>query len=328
MKVFEDNSLAIGCTPLVRLNKVAPGQAHVYAKIEGRNPAYSIKCRVAASMVWEAEKNGRLKAGMHLLEASSGNTGIGLAFVAAARGYKLTLVMQEGMSEERVKILKMLGAEVLLTDPALGMQGAVDKAAALERQAPEKYYYTRQFENPANPRIHEKTTGPEIWDDLEGKVDAVVCTVGTGGTLTGLGRYFKEIRKIATQMIAVEPRALPAIGKFIARETLEPAGHLIQGIGAGFIPKILDIALIDRVEAVSDQEALRMARRLAREEGLLTGISSGAAVVAAAKLAAEDAFAGKNIVVILPDAGDRYVSTVLYSDLFETKVLNAKEELV
>jgi len=275
-------------------------------------------------MVWDAEKSGRLKPGMHLLEASSGNTGIGLAFVAAARGYKLTLVMQEGMSEERIKVLKMLGAEVLLTDPALGMQGAVDKAEALERQAPEKYYYTRQFENPANPRIHENTTGPEIWDDLDGKVDAIVSAVGTGGTLTGLGRYFKKAKKAATQIIAVEPKALPAIARFMAQQPLEPAGHLIQGIGAGFIPKILEIPLIDRIEAVSDQEALRMARRLAREEGLLTGISSGAAVAAAARLAAEEAYAGKNIVVILPDAGDRYVSTVLYSDMFEAKASSAK----
>ena len=237
MNIFEDNSYSIGRTPLVRLNKVNPaGNATVYAKVEGRNPAYSVKCRVAANIVWQAEKDGKLKPGMHLLEATSGNTGIGLAFVAAARGYKLTLVMQEGMSEERIKVLKMLGAELILTSPDLGMTGAIDKAKQLERDEPQKYFYTRQFENPANPAVHEKTTGPEIWNDLDGKVDVVVVAVGTGGTISGLGRYFKKARNADVTMVAVEPKNLPAITKFIAHEPLEPAGHLIQGIGAGFIP--------------------------------------------------------------------------------------------
>jgi cysteine synthase A len=239
--------------------------------------------------------------------------------VAAARGYKLTLVMQEGMSEERVKVLKMLGADLRLTDPALGMQGAVSEANRLEETDPAKYFYTRQFENPANPLIHERTTGPEIWKDLDGKVDAVVAGVGTGGTITGLGRYFKREKKAAVLTVGVEPRSLPAITKHLAGEALEPAGTLIQGIGAGFVPKVLDLSVVDRMELAADREAVVMTRRLAREEGLLCGISSGAAVAVAVRLAAEPAMQGKNIVVILPDGGDRYVSTVLYSDLFEEK---------
>jgi cysteine synthase A len=319
MNTFNDNSYAIGRTPLVRFNRLAKGSAaSIYGKVEGRNPAYSVKCRVAANMVWEAEASGRLKPGMTLLEASSGNTGIGLAFVAAARGYRLELVMQEGMSEERLKVLKMLGAKVLLTDPNLGMQGAVDKAEALEASDPGKYFYTRQFENPANPAIHEKTTGPEIWDDLDGQVDVLVAGVGTGGTITGLGRYFKaKARKV--EIVALEPRNLPAIAKFRAKEPLVPAGHLIQGIGAGFVPKNLDISVIDRLEQVSDKDAIQFARRLAREEGILSGISCGAAASVAVKLASLPEYAGKNIVCILPDAGDRYVSTVLFGDLFETQ---------
>jgi cysteine synthase A len=325
MPVFEDNSLSIGQTPLVRLKHVVPAGAAVFAKVESRNPAFSVKCRVAASLVWEAEKSGRLKPGMALLEASSGNTGIGLAFVAAARGYKLTLVMQEGMSEERVKVLKMLGAELVLTDPSLGMAGAIAAAEKLERDAPDRYFYTRQFENPANPLIHEKTTGPEIWADLDGKVDAVVATVGTGGTLSGLGRYFKKTRGRDTLTVAVEPQAFPAIAHQLSGKPgpVPGGGHLIQGIGAGFVPKNLDLSVMDRVEAASDRDAVVMTRRLAREEGLLCGISSGAAVAVAARLAAEPAMAGKNIVVILPDGGDRYVSTVLYSDLFEEKKVSA-----
>jgi cysteine synthase A len=318
MPVFDDNSLSIGNTPLLRLNRVAPGGARVFAKVEGRNPGYSVKCRVAAQMVWDAEADGRLKPGMSLLEATSGNTGIGLASVAAARGYKLSLVMQAGLSEERLKVLRMLGAEVLLTDPELGMQGAVAKAEAMEREAPARYFYTRQFENPSNPKAHERTTGPEIWKDLEGQVDAVVAGVGTGGTLSGLGRFFKAQGR-AVRMVAVEPASLPALNKHLAGLPLEPAGTLIQGIGPGFVPKNLDLSLVDRVETVKDRDAIVMARRLAREEGLLCGISSGAAVVAAARLAAEPAQQGKNIVVILPDGGDRYVSTVLYSGLFEEK---------
>jgi cysteine synthase A len=320
MQVFEDNSYSIGATPLVRLRRLVPeGGAHIYAKVEARNPAFSVKCRVAASMVWEAEKRGRLKPGMTLLEASSGNTGIGLASVAAARGYKLCLVMQEGMSEERVKVLKMLGADLRLTDPSLGMQGAVSEALRLESSDSEKFYYTRQFENPANPLIHTKTTGPEIWADLDGQVGAVVAGIGTGGTITGLGRFFKQEKRSATLVVGVEPRSLPAVTKQMAGETLEPAGTLIQGIGAGFVPKVLDLSVVDRVELAADREAVVLTRRLAREEGLLCGISSGAALAVALRLAAEPALKDKNIVVILPDGGDRYVSTVLYSDLFEEK---------
>jgi cysteine synthase A len=319
MSFFEDNSLSIGHTPLVQLKRVVPVGARVLAKVEGRNPGYSVKDRVAAMLVWEAEKSGALKPGMTLLESTSGNTGIGLAMVAAARGYKLTLVMQEGLSEERVKVLRMLGAELILTDPELGMTGAKERAEALLAAEPQKYYYTRQFENPANPLAHERTTGPEIFEALGAAPDAIVAGVGTGGTLSGLGRYFKQTKGAAVQMVAVEPASLPAVTKHLAGQPLEPAGSLIQGIGPGFIPKNLDLSLVDRVEPVKDRDAVIMARRLAREEGLLCGISSGAAVVAAAKLAGEPAYAGKTLVVILPDGGDRYVSTVLYSDLFEEK---------
>jgi cysteine synthase A len=319
MPIFNDNSLAIGNTPLVRLNRVIPAGAKVYAKVEGRNPAFSVKDRVAANLVLDAERSGRLKPGMRLLEASSGNTGIGLAYVAAAKGYGLTLVMQQGMSDERLKLLKMLGAEVRLTDPELGMQGAVDEAERLEQASPQTYYYTRQFENPANPAVHEQTTGPEILDALGAAPDAIVAGVGTGGTVTGLGRYFKRTLGAATWVVAVEPASLPALSKHLAGQALEPAGSLIQGIGAGFVPKVLDLGVVDQVEGVRDRDAIIMARRLAREEGLLCGISSGAAVVAAVKLASDPAFADKTIVVILPDGGDRYVSTVLFSDLFEEK---------
>jgi cysteine synthase A len=270
-------------------------------------------------MVWEAERSGRLRPGMRLLEASSGNTGIGLASVAAARGYRLTLVMQQGMSEERVKLLHMLGAEVVLTDPEDGMQGAVAEAERLERENPSGWFYTRQFDNPANPAIHRTTTGPEIWDALDGRVDALVAGVGTGGTITGLGRHFKLDRGARVTTVAVEPASLPALGAHLAGRHLEPAGSLIQGIGAGFVPGNLDFSVVDRVEPVRDRDAIIMTRRLAREEGLLCGVSSGAAVVAAARLAAEPAFSGATIVVILPDAGERYLSTPLYSGLFEDR---------
>ena len=319
MKAFDDNALAVGRTPLVRFNRLTQGSAGaVYGKVEGRNPAYSVKDRVAAFMVSEAEKAGKLKPGMRLLESTSGNTGIGLAYVAAAKGYKLTLVMQEGMSEERVKVLKMLGADLVLTSPDLGMQGAVDEAERLERENPGAYFYTRQFENPANPLAHERTTGPEIDEALEGKLDVIVAGVGTGGTISGLGRYFKSKGR-SVEIVAVEPKSLPAISKFKSGEALQPSGHLIQGIGAGFLPKNLDLSVVDRVEQVSDKEAIQMARRLAREEGILSGISCGAAAHVAVKLASFPEYAGKRIVCILPDAGDRYVSTVLFGDLFEGK---------
>ena len=318
MNIYTDNVLSVGRTPLVRFNRINGGGATVYGKVEGRNPGYSVKDRVAAFMVSEAEKAGRLRPGMQLLEATSGNTGIGLAYVAAAKGYALTLVMQEGMSEERVKVLKMLGAKLILTSPNLGMQGAVDEAERLENSEPQKYFYTRQFENPANPLAHETTTGPEIWSDLDGQVDVIVAGVGTGGTVTGLGRFFRsQGRKV--EIVAVEPKNLPAISRHQAGLPLEPAGHLIQGIGAGFLPKNLDLSVVNRVEQVSDKDALQAARRLAREEGLLSGISCGAAAFIAVKLASFPEYAGKNIVCILPDAGDRYVSTVLFGDLFESK---------
>lgn len=316
MPIYTDNSLSIGHTPLVRLNRVNAGShATVLAKVEGRNPGYSVKCRVGANLVWQAEAEGKLKPGVELLEASSGNTGIALAFVAAARGYKLTLTMPEGMSLERQKVLKMLGATLLLTDGEQGMGGSIARAEQLERENPGKYHYTRQFENPANPAIHEKTTGPEIWADTDGKVDAVVAGVGTGGTVTGLGRFFRASgRKVA--MVAVEPSGSPVIAQALAGRAPEAGPHLIQGIGAGFVPKILDLSLLSEVMPISDKEALQMARRLSKEEGLLSGISSGAAAAAAVKLAARPDWAGKTIVCILPDAGDRYVSTVLFDNLF------------
>lgn len=312
--------LSIGQTPLVRLHNLDKNlKAQVWAKVEGRNPGYSIKDRVAASIIWDGEKSGRLKPGMNILEATSGNTGIGLAMAAAARGYECTLVMQEGMSEERIRVLKMFGAELKLTDPELGMQGAVDAAQAMEAKEPQKYFYARQFENPANPQIHVETTGPEIEAALEGIPEIIVAGVGTGGTISGLAEYFKNKRQAKTWAVAVEPKSLPAIQKHLDKKVLEPAGHLIQGIGAGFIPQNLNLALVDQVIGITDREAFQTARALARREGLLCGISSGAAAAAALQLAALDEHAGKNIVVILPDGGDRYVSTELFGSLFEEK---------
>jgi cysteine synthase A len=316
MTVYPDNSFSIGHTPLVRLNRVVgDAKATVLAKVEGRNPAYSVKCRVGANLVWQAEKDGLLKPGMELLEASSGNTGIALAFVAAARGYKLTLTMPEGMSLERQKVLKMLGANLLLTDGEQGMAGSIQKAEQLAAEEPGRYFYTRQFENPANPAIHEQTTGPEVWEDTQGKVDAVVASVGTGGTITGLSHYFKK-RGHAVFSLAVEPAGSPVISQTLTGKPIEAGPHLIQGIGAGFVPKNLDLSALSQVAQVTDKEALQMARRLAKEEGLLSGISSGAAAVAAVKLAAQKGWEAKTIVCILPDAGDRYVSTVLFDNLF------------
>lgn len=314
--IYDNNALSIGNTPLVRLNRVVNGHQKVYAKIEGRNPAYSVKCRIGANMIWQAEKDGQLKAGMEIIEPTSGNTGIALAFVAAAKGYPLTLTMPASMSLERRKVLKALGANLVLTDAAKGMKGAVDKAEEICASNPQKYFLPQQFENPANPAIHEKTTGPEIWRDTDGEVDIFVAGVGTGGTLTGVSRYIKLIQGKAIQTIAVEPEASPLITQARAGQDIKPAPHKIQGIGANFIPKNLDLSLVDGVETISNDEAIEYARRLMREEGILVGISCGAAVCAAARLAAKPENANKTIVVILPDSGERYLSTTLFDGLF------------
>ncbi len=316
MAFFTDNSLSIGNTPLVRLNRViGPSQATVLAKIEGRNPAYSVKCRIGAAMIWDAEEKGLLKPGVEVVEPTSGNTGIALAFVCAARGYKLTLTMPDTMSIERRKVLKAFGATLVLTEGAKGMKGAIAKAEEIVASVPGRYYMPQQFENPANPAIHERTTGPEIWAQTEGHVDALVAGVGTGGTITGISRFIKQTCGHALVSVAVEPESSPIITQTLAGEPLKPAPHKIQGIGAGFIPGALDLAVVDRVERVSNETAVAMGRRLATEEGILCGISCGAAVVAAQRLAVEPAFAGKTIVVILPDAGERYLSSVLFENL-------------
>ncbi len=315
---YDDNSFSIGKTPLVRLNKIHDGsRALILAKIEGRNPAYSVKCRIGASMVWDAEKRGVLKKGKEILEPTSGNTGIALAFVAAARGYGLTLTMPDTMSIERRKILSVFGANLLLTEGAKGMKGAVDAAEELQRSEPDRYVLLQQFKNPANPAIHESTTGSEIWDDTDGKIDVLVSGVGTGGTITGVSRYIKKKMKKQILSVAVEPVHSPVITQRLNGEELAPGPHKIQGIGAGFIPDNLDLSLVDRVEQVSNDEAIEFAKRLALEEGILSGISSGAAAAVAVKLGKEDAFAGKTIVVILPDSGERYLSTVLFEGVFD-----------
>jgi cysteine synthase A len=314
--IFEDNSFSIGRTPLVRLNKVTAGaKATVLAKVEGRNPAYSVKCRIGASMIWDAEKTGRLKPGMEIIEPTSGNTGIALAFVAAARGYRLTLAMPETMSIERRKVLKALGANLILTEGAKGMKGAVAKAEEIARSDASRYFLPQQFENPANPAIHEATTAVEIWNDTDGNMDILVSGVGTGGTITGISRYFKLTKGRKIVSVAVEPVHSPVLTQARAGEELKPGPHKIQGIGAGFVPKVLDLSLVDRIETVSNDEAIGMARRLASEEGILSGISCGAAAHVAVKLAAEPDNAGKTIVVILPDAGERYLSTALFEGL-------------
>ncbi|MFO1373438.1 MAG: cysteine synthase A, partial [Agitococcus sp.] len=292
------------------------GHKKVYAKIEGRNPAYSVKCRIGANMIWEAEQSGKLKAGMEIIEPTSGNTGIALAYVAAAKGYKLTLTMPASMSLERRKVLKALGANLVLTEAAKGMKGAVDKAEEIRASNPEHYFLPQQFENPANPAIHEKTTGPEIWQDTDGEVDIFIAGVGTGGTLTGVSRYIKQTQGKAIQTIAVEPEASPIISQTRAGQDIKPAPHKIQGIGANFVPKNLDLSLVDGVETISNEDAIDYARRLMREEGILAGISCGAAVAAAARVAARPENADKTIVVILPDTGERYLSTVLFDGLF------------
>ncbi len=313
MRISTDNSYSIGHTPLVRLNRVTDGaSATVLAKIEGRNPAYSVKCRIGAAMVWDAEKRGLLKPGSIIVEPTSGNTGIALAFVGAARGYKVLLTMPETMSIERRRVLAALGAELVLTDGTKGMRGAIEKAQEIVNSNPARYFMPQQFENPANPAIHEHTTGPEIWNDTDGTVDVIVAGVGTGGTITGISRYLKKTCGKAVISVAVEPKESPVISQTLAGQEPKPSPHKIQGIGAGFVPKVLDLSLIDRVEQVSGEDAITFARRLMREEGILCGISSGAAALVAAQLAKEPSFAGKNIVVILPDAGERYLSTTLF----------------
>ncbi|MBB1318933.1 cysteine synthase A [Shewanella sp. SR43-4] len=312
-KIFEDNSYTLGNTPLVRLNRVSNG--NVLAKVESRNPSFSIKCRIGANMIWDAEKKGLLTKDIELIEPTSGNTGIALAYVAAARGYKLTLTMPNTMSLERRKLLKALGANLVLTEGAKGMKGAIEKAEEIRQSAPEKYLILGQFDNPANPAIHEQTTGPEIWNDTDGEVDVFVAGVGTGGTLTGVSRFLKAQGKTITS-VAVEPVDSPVIAQALAGQPIQPGPHKIQGIGAGFIPGNLDLSLIDRVEAVTNDESIEMARRLMKEEGILVGISSGAAVVAANRIAALPEFADKMIVVILPSAAERYLSTALFAGEF------------
>jgi cysteine synthase len=317
MPIYDDNTKSIGHTPLVRINRLAAGSgATILAKIEGRNPAYSVKCRIGSAMVWAAEESGALKPGMSIVEATSGNTGIALAFAAAARGYGCVLTMPDTMSMERRKVLVAFGAKLVLTPGAKGMKGAIAQAEELAAADPGKYVLMRQFDNPANPGIHEKTTGPEIWDDTQGKVDVFVAGVGTGGTLTGVSRYLKNTRAKKILTVAVEPSHSPVISQTLAGQPVVPSPHKIQGIGAGFIPKNLDLSLVDRVEQVSNEEAIATARKLAREEGILCGISCGAAMVAALRLAREPAYAGKTIVVILPDAGERYLSGALFEGLF------------
>ena len=316
MASFADNSLSIGNTPLIKLNRIVNGsETKVYGKIEGRNPAYSVKCRIGASMIWDAERRGLLKPGVELIEPTSGNTGIALAFVAASRGYAITLTMPETMSLERRKVLKAFGANLILTEGAKGMKGAIAKAEEILGSDPKRYLLLQQFKNPANPAIHFSTTGPEIWDDTNGAVDVLVSGVGTGGTITGVSRYIKRTRGKAITSVAVEPEASPVITQKLAGQPLKPGPHKIQGIGAGIIPDTLDLSVVDRVETVSNEEAIETARRLAREEGILSGISSGAAAAVAARLAKQPSFAGKTIVVILPDSGERYLTSVLFEGI-------------
>ncbi len=318
MRVFDDNSLSIGNTPLVRLNRVTGGaKAAVLAKIEGRNPAYSVKCRIGAAMVWDAEKRGILKPGKELIEPTSGNTGIALAFVAAARGYRVTLTMPATMSVERRKALKVLGANLVLTEGTLGMAGAIAKAEEIQASDPDRYVMLQQFKNPANPEIHFRTTGPEIWDDTGGAVDVLVSGIGTGGTISGVARYIKQVKGKPILAVGIEPLNSPVITQKLAGQPLRPGPHKIQGLGAGFIPDTLDLAQVDRVELIGNEESIDMARRLGKEEGILAGISCGAAAAVAVRLARTPEFEGKTIVTILPDAAERYLSTVLFEGMFD-----------
>ncbi|EOW4412628.1 cysteine synthase A [Acinetobacter baumannii] len=315
--VYSNNAEAIGNTPLVRINRLIKTDAIVLAKVESRNPAFSVKCRIGAALIADAEKRGVLKEGMHIVEPTSGNTGIALAFVAAAKGYSITLTMPASMSLERRKVLKALGANLVLTEPAKGMKGAVDEAVRLETEQPEVYFLPQQFENPANPQIHVDTTGPEIWQATGGQVDILVAGVGTGGTITGISRYFEQVQNKPLYSVAVEPAESPIITQTKNGENITPAPHKIQGIGANFIPKNLDLDLVDEVLPVSSEEAIQWARKCATQEGILVGISSGAALAAAAKIAERPENAGKTIVVILPDSGERYLSSVLFEGLFD-----------
>jgi cysteine synthase A len=319
---FDDNALSIGNTPLVRMNRITDrAPATVLAKIEGRNPSYSVKCRIGAAMVWDAERNGRLTHGKEIIEATSGNTGIALAFVAAARGYPITLTMPETMTLERRKLLAAYGAKLVLTEGARGMSGAVQKAEEIAASAPERYVLLQQFKNPSNPAIHERTTGPEIWRDTAGAIDIFVSGVGTGGTITGVSRYLKQTQRKAITSVAVEPAASPVLSQTLRGEPLKPSPHKIQGIGAGFVPQVLDLSLVDQVEQISNEESIEFARRLAREEGILSGISSGAAVAVAVRVAKRTENEGKTIVVVLPDSGERYLSSVLFEGVFNAEGL-------
>ncbi|WP_096910938.1 cysteine synthase A [Acinetobacter colistiniresistens] len=315
--VYSNNAEAIGNTPLVRINRLIKTGATVLAKVESRNPAFSVKCRIGAALIADAEKRGVLKAGMHIVESTSGNTGIALAFVAAAKGYPITLTMPASMSLERRKVLKALGAHLVLTDPAKGMKGAVDEAVRLATENPEQYFLPQQFENPANPQIHVDTTGPEIWQATNGQVDILVAGVGTGGTITGISRYFEQVQNKPLYSVAVEPAESPIITQTKRGESITPAPHKIQGIGANFIPKNLDLDLVDEVLPVNSADAIEWARKCATQEGILVGISSGAALAAAAQIAERPENAGKTIVVILPDSGERYLSSVLFEGLFD-----------
>ena len=317
MRIYDDNSFSIGRTPLVRLNRVSGGgKATLLAKIEGRNPAYSVKCRIGASMIWDAEKRGVLTPGKELIEPTSGNTGIALAFVAAARGYPVTLTMPETMSLERRKVLRVLGANLVLTPGPEGMAGAISKAEEIVASDPARYVLLQQFKNPANPEIHFRTTGPEIWEDTDGSIDVLVSGIGTGGTITGISRYIKRERGKRILSVGIEPAASPVIAQHLAGQPLKPGPHKIQGIGAGFIPDTLDLSVVDRVEPVTNEEAFEMARRLSKEEGILAGISGGAAVAVAVRLGEQPEFAGKTMVVVLPDAAERYLSTALFEGMF------------
>jgi cysteine synthase A len=318
LRIYDDNSFSIGRTPLVRLNRVIDGgKAILLAKIEGRNPAYSVKCRIGASMIWDAEKRGVLTAGKELIEPTSGNTGIALAFVAAARGYRITLTMPETMSLERRKVLRALGANLVLTPGPQAMAGAISKAEEIMASDPRRYVLLQQFKNPANPEIHFRTTGPEIWEDTQGSIDVFVSGIGTGGTITGVSRYIKNEKGKPIISVGVEPSASPVIAQHLAGQPLKPGPHKIQGLGAGFIPGTLDLSVVDRVEPVTNEEAIEMARRLSREEGILAGISGGAAVSAAVRLGQRPEFAGKTMVVVLPDAAERYLSTALFEGMFD-----------